>query len=71
VKLDMSPSAIDARLRHVSVLSDSITSEQLIEAKIDMSPPAISRRLREVSELRDLCLRLKAAWHRDGDSEGG
>lgn len=65
MKLDMSPEAIAARLRRVSELSEGLPAEGLVEAKLDMSPGAISRRLREVSELRDLCLNLRAAWHRE------
>ena len=63
MKLDMSASAVSARLQHMSRLSEGLTPQALVEAKIDMSPEAITRRLREVSELRELCLKLRAAWH--------
>jgi hypothetical protein len=54
---DMSPPAIDARLRRASALAD-LRSEHRLHAKIDMSPAAIVRRLREVERLRRLCLEL-------------
>jgi hypothetical protein len=52
-EVDMSPEAIEARLREVSRLRDA---RRLLE--VDMSPEAIERRLRKVSELRDLCKKL-------------
>ena len=55
---DMSPDAINARLREVSRLRD----ERIARAAevLDMSPEAITRRLRRVSRLRDACLQLRA-----------
>lgn len=57
---DMSPAAIDARLRRVSALAD-LRPEARLEAKLDMSAEGIDRRLRQVSELRRLCLALGSA----------
>ncbi len=55
--VDMSASAISARLRQVSREAD-LRPEQRLVQKVDMSPSALSRRLRRVSELRRLCLKL-------------
>ena len=54
---DMSASAISARLRAASELSD-LAPERRLDAKIDMSPQAISARLREAAELLEVCSRL-------------
>lgn len=49
-RVDMSPQAIEARLRQVTALSD-LAPERRLDAKLDMSPDGLMRRLREVSEL--------------------
>lgn len=55
--VDMSPSAVSARLRRCSDLADLRPGARL-DAKIDMSPAAISRRLKQVEQLRRTCLAL-------------
>jgi hypothetical protein len=60
--VDMSPSAIAARLQLMSNLSEGLTDEQFVEARLDMSPAAITQRLCECSDLRDLCLDLRDAY---------
>lgn len=60
--VDMGPSAIAARLKLMSDLSEGLTDEQFVEARIDMRPAAITQRLRECSNLRDLCLELRDAY---------
>ena len=55
---DMSPAAIDARLREASRLAGSLRPEARLETKIDLSSAGVASRLREASELLDLCRRL-------------
>jgi len=56
--IDMSPSAIEARLVAVSAQSPL----GLIPPKrVDMSPEAVEARLQEWAELTELCLELAAA----------
>lgn len=57
MSVDMSPSAIAARLRRAADLTD-LRTEQRLAFKHDMSPTGISARLREVERLRRLCLAL-------------
>jgi hypothetical protein len=57
VSVEMSPAAIDARLRRAAQLAD-LRTEQRLACKIDMSPRTIAARLREVERLRRLCLEL-------------
>lgn len=57
MSVDMSPSAITARLRQASDLTDLRTAARL-HGKVDMSPAGITRRIREVERLRKLCAQL-------------
>jgi hypothetical protein len=54
--IDMSPAAIDARLREQSRLSPLTLPHR---PSIDMSPEAIEQRLRELAQLRALWVRLR------------
>jgi hypothetical protein len=58
--LDMSASAIVARLKAASDASD-LDPRTRLDAKLDMSPEGITARLREVSDLLDLCERLSGS----------
>lgn len=60
--VDMSPEAIDARLRLCSDLSRGRPANT---PRVDMSAEAIDRRLRECSDLSALCASLAAAGTRD------
>lgn len=59
MSVDMSMSAVSARLREAGALSD-LRAENRLATKIDMSPRAVTRRLREVGEALELCRRLGA-----------
>lgn len=52
--LDMSPAAIEVRVRRASELSD-LRPEARLDAKLDMSPDGIARRIKEASDLNVLC----------------
>jgi len=61
--IDLSPEAIDIRLRSAACLAQPLLTLQPADharhkAGVDLSPEAIDRRLREVSELRAVCLEL-------------
>ena len=58
--LDMSPSAVTARLRRASELSD-LSVARAGEGKVSFEPAAVSARLRMVSQMRELGLRLRRA----------
>jgi len=64
-RVDMSPEAVEERLRTLGRLSD-LRPENRLATKVDMSSSAVTRRLRSVSRLRDLCL----AWKRIGEANG-
>lgn len=55
--VDMSPAAIEERIRSASSLS-CLRPETRLDAKLDMSPEGVARRIREASQLRALCLML-------------
>lgn len=55
---DMSPQAVEARLREASRLAGSWRSEARLETKVDMRGPAIAARLKEASDLLDVCRAL-------------
>jgi hypothetical protein len=59
--VDMSPAAIDARLREASRLAGSLRPEDRLETKISLTGAAISARLKEASDLLDLCRVLARA----------
>ena len=72
--IDMSPEAVDGRLRRVALLEQAARQSpghvvyqrdallaarrMLPKSSVDMSPEAIESRLRDVSQLRRLCLEL-------------
>ncbi len=60
MSVDMSPQAVNTRLREASRLAGSLRPETRLDTKIDMSPAAISARLRQASDLLDLCRALDA-----------
>lgn len=69
---DMSPEAIEARLRRLSAQSD-LRAGRRLATKVDMSAEAITGRLRQQSRLRDLCLdlgRAAAAPERTDEARG-
>jgi len=53
----MSPSAVTARLRRASELSD-LDPDRRLDAKINYSPEAVTARIREALELGRLCAAL-------------
>ncbi|HKU43818.1 MAG TPA: hypothetical protein VJR89_36915 [Polyangiales bacterium] len=61
MSLDMSPSAITARLRRASDLARDLSPERRLDPKLDMSPSAITARLREAAALLELCRKLEQA----------
>jgi hypothetical protein len=62
--VDMSPEAIDARLKMV----DKLRRLRGDPKHPDMSPEAIAARLEAVDELRRLCMPLCATGRSSGDS---
>ncbi len=58
---DLSPGAIEGRLREASRLAGSLLPEARLATKIDLSAAGIAGRLREASELLDLCRTLGRA----------
>lgn len=66
--VDMSPEAVDQRLRSMAAASSLQTARRL-ETKVDMSPAAVTRRLRKQSMLRSACLRF--ARLRPEPADGG
>ncbi len=61
MSVDMSPDAIDARLRAASAVAGSLRPEDRLATKIDLSEQGVTRRLKEASDLLDLCRALSAA----------
>ncbi len=55
---DMSPQAVEARLREASRLGGCWRPEARLETKIDMRGPAVAARLKEASDLLDVCRAL-------------
>jgi hypothetical protein len=60
MSVDMSASAIDARLRRASSLASPLRPETRLSTKIDLSAAGVDSRLREASDLLDLCRTLQA-----------
>jgi hypothetical protein len=58
VKLELTPAAIEARLREASRLAGSLRPEARLETKIDLSGAGVAARLEEASSLLDLCRAL-------------
>ena len=59
--VDLSASAIEARLREASRRAGSLRPAARLETKIDLSERGVTGRLREASELLELCRALAAA----------
>ena len=55
MKVEMTASAVDSRLRQASGLAGSLRPEARLETKINLSGEAIAARLREASNLLELC----------------
>ncbi len=55
---DMSPQAVEARLRAASRLAGAWRPEARLETKLDMRGPAVAARLKEASDLLDVCRAL-------------
>ncbi len=61
MKIDLSASAVDARLREAGRLAGSLNPNKRLETKIDLSAAGVAARLKEASDLLDLCRRLRVA----------
>lgn len=59
MSLDVSASAIDARLHMVSELSHPLTLATRLDCKIDLSGRGVSARIKEASDLLELCRMLE------------
>ncbi len=55
MSVDMSASAIDARLRRASQLTGPLSAETRLDTKIDLSGAGVAARIREASDLLELC----------------
>jgi hypothetical protein len=64
MRLDLSPAAIEARLREASRLAGSFAPEARLATKLDLSAKGVTARLREASSLLALCQRLARAGQR-------
>jgi hypothetical protein len=71
VRLDLSPAAIDARLREASRLAGSLRPEHRLTTKIDLSANGVARRLRTASDLLQLCLALAQVGAREHVAQVG
>jgi hypothetical protein len=65
LRLDLSPGAIEARLREASRLVGSLRPEHRLSTKIDLSAAGVAARLRTASDLLELCRALAQAGARD------
>jgi len=54
MRIDMSPEAIEARLRRASEASFPLTAATRLDSKIDLSGRGVSARLQEASDLLEL-----------------
>lgn len=63
--IDMSPSAITARLRDVAQRAD-LRAEHRLDHKLDMTPAGITARLAAVESLRRLCAALVEIGRNNG-----
>ena len=61
MSVDMSPGAIERRLREASRLAGPLRPETRLDAKIDLTAAGIAARLREASDLWELCRALAQA----------
>ena len=61
MRAEMSPAAIEARLREVSQMAGSLRPEARLATKIDLSAAGVAARLREASDLYDVCSALARA----------
>ena len=55
MSVDLSPGAVEQRLREASRLAGSLRPEHRLATKINLSGEAIAARLKEASDLLDLC----------------
>jgi hypothetical protein len=67
MKVDMSPAAIDRRLREASRLAGPLRPETRLATKIDLSGAGVTARLREASDLAELCRSLAQVGRRGGN----
>jgi hypothetical protein len=58
MSVDLSASAIEARLRTASELAGSLRPEHRLETKLDLSGAAVAARLKLASDLLDTCHEL-------------
>jgi hypothetical protein len=58
MSIDMSPGAVERRLREASRLAGPLKRETRLATKIDLSGPAVAARLKEASDLLALCRTL-------------
>jgi hypothetical protein len=61
MSVDMSASAIEARLRAASDMAGSLRPEHRLTTKIDLTAAGVEARLRLASELLDACRALERA----------
>jgi len=55
MSIDLSPAAIEARLRMTSDLAGSLRPEHRLETKVDLTGEAVAARLRTASDLLEAC----------------
>jgi hypothetical protein len=67
VSVDLSATAIEARLREASRRAGPLTAESRLSTKVDLSPAGVTARLREAAQLLALCQALGRA----GSGQGG
>jgi hypothetical protein len=60
VSVDISASAIEARLRAASELAGSLQPEHRLETKLNLGGDAVAARLKTASDLLDACNALAA-----------
>jgi hypothetical protein len=58
MSVDLSASAIDARLRKASQLAGSLRPERRLDTKLDLSATGVAARLKSASDLLELCRTL-------------
>lgn len=68
--IDLSATAVTARLRRAAQLSD-LRSELRLLPKLDMTPSGITRRLESVESLRRFCLELVRIGERNRSTVTG
>jgi hypothetical protein len=58
MSVDLSPAAIERRLREASRLAGDLRPENRLTTKIDLSAHGVAARLKEASDLLELCRAL-------------